>query len=139
MASGLPAGLASEVVKASGCTSREGAAAAEVHYWPDGRTRSVSILTAPAGKGCREAATALFASALAPSWRLPKAAPEALILKFDDEALACQDESAYGGLGDRAGSGRPKRVGAKIKEPRKLRNVPPSTRMPPSATAWRVS
>jgi TonB family protein len=126
LASGFPAGFAGDVIAASGCDSRDGAAAAEVHYRPDGRPQSVSLLTAPPGSGCRDAAAALLASALAPSWRLPGAAPEALILKFDKEYLGCQDEAEHRAGADPAGiTARPRRVQQAIKGPTKTRNVPP--------------
>jgi TonB family protein len=98
-----------------------------VKYGVDGRPREGTFLAAPLlGAACADAGRAIIMSTLAPSDRIPRPdQPELLIVPLSADAIAC--------AGDEPASERPPapaapgstRVGGRIQEPKKVRNVNP--------------
>jgi TonB family protein len=118
----FPGRFASDLVRASGCTPRsQDLAGALINYAPDGRPGHVSLAESGLSGGCLEAGRALLLSLLAPPGDITPSIFVAVPLAPD--VLSCGDEEP----GPRARSSvpGPAVVGGRIKEPKKLVNVPP--------------
>jgi TonB family protein len=122
----LPRGLVSAIVRASGCPVGSGSNAlmplAQVSFHPDGRPADIAFVSTLRDPRCQDAAAAVFRAAAAPLWRLTDLrAPDILVLPMDEESLGCVDESVV----ERTGPPAPAHVGGRIKDPRKVKDVPP--------------
>jgi TonB family protein len=117
--SGLPAGYFRGVLEATGCRPAENALGGlDIAFHPDGRPRKVVRHQDLLATACREAVTVLAASVIAPPGPVPKSNATVLVL-LDPEFVACIDERHP--TEPRALS----RVKG-IKEPKRVRNVPPT-------------
>ena len=118
----FPSHFASDLVRASGCTpGSQDLAGAVIDYAPDGRPAHVSIAESGLSGGCLEASRALLLSVLAPPGDV---APSILVVvPLAPDVLSCGDEEP--GPRARSSARGPAEVGGRIKEPKKIVNVPP--------------
>jgi TonB family protein len=127
-AAGLPPGTLRDLLVVTGCKPGEGVRAwGIVEYAPDGRPRRISVDHAGLTTGCAQAAGPAIGMTLAPPDLADAANPArrtVVIIPLDKEALACADEpepSAPEPVTHGEEPGGP----SVVKEPRKLKNVPP--------------
>ena len=118
----FPSHFASDLVRASGCTpGSQDLAGAVIDYAPDGRPAHVSIAESGLYGGCLEAGRALLLSVLATPGDI---APSIfIVVPLAPDVLSCGDEEP--GPRARSSARGPAGVGGRIKEPKKIVNVPP--------------
>jgi TonB family protein len=120
----LPPGLLSSTLEASGCrASPRALATAVVVYRPDGRPQAVELADRPRDAACLAAARAALALSVAGRDHPARAHRVLLAAWLGGQARACGDEGSAPGLRDEDPVPQP--VGAEIREPRKVQNVPP--------------
>ena len=121
LASGFTPDLLADTLRVSGCVPGGGAfAGAEIVYREDGRPREIRAVPTGLSPECQAAAVSLLVMARPRAERPPDpVSPQMLLLNLDRDAVACADEPPS--------SRRPRAPGssAKLKEPRKVRNVNP--------------
>jgi len=118
----FPAHFASDLVRASGCTpGSQDLTGALIDYAPDGRPGHVSLAESGLSGGCLEAGRALLLSVLATPGDI---APSIfIVVPLAPDVLSCGDEEP--GPRARSSAQGPAGVGGRIKEPKKIVNVPP--------------
>ncbi len=118
--SGLPEGLLADLMAAAGCKppKQRTMAIAEIDY--DVTSRPMSSRVAAIG-GAPECQRAMRAALALDTDRKPGSRPvrEAVVARLDQDVPACGVEAKKGP------APRPQRVGGRIQEPKKVKNVPP--------------
>jgi TonB family protein len=118
----FPGPFASDLVRVSGCTpGSQALAGAVINYAPDGRPGHVSLADSGLSGGCLEAARALLLSALAAQSDITPSV--FVVVPLAPDVLSCGDEDSWPRA--RSAAGGPAGVGGRIKEPKKIVNVPP--------------
>ena len=118
----FPSHFASDLIRASGCTPGwQDLAGAIIDYAPDGRPGHVSLADSGLSGGCLEAARALLLSALAAQSDVTPSV--FVVVPLAPDVLSCGDEDSWPRA--RSAAGGPAGVGGRIKEPKKIVNVPP--------------